>query len=759
MKHFYFYQASLSENKANFMICYYSGRDLCFETFCNEVLTHFNSSIFTRNLVFVTPAFNKSDIESKLFNSAAQSIIKDRINSLQELEFHTCFINRNGKFELQTFNESNPILTMQEIEKILEIGLFNIIIHRNLIIEAHSNIHFVKPSGKHTTKFIDVKNILESSPEISFIATNLLKLLPEKVEKIYIDTSGIYSLAFELSNLIKTFDANIKVISIDSFSSYGGFEQYNFKSDIGTVVLISASTSNQLYKTLRGLVSLEQASFVTVIMTQQNCESQKVLVEFEKYRLNHSAKYFENFDSYSEDKCPMCMEQSSIPVVLDKSRFDFAAPRTESYLPVKMDSDVNLRNLMSKYKDLDAFRCIFDGVDGTKTPTPEYFIDVSKILQSDAFKVQIKKFINRFFPLNTSCIIHCKDQGAKELATLIQTSVSDLGLNIDLYNGDIDTGTEIEKGIVVVAGSLESGKSLLNISRALRKYHGQPITYIIGFAKYNSEMEFEKLKKDLRFSAGASGHHEVHVIEKILLPINEHKESSWDKEIELLLNLSPQYEDDNVLKEAIDARIQLLRNASSLETKGLGESLFNSTQTVHPLILGKSFAFWNDSDTNQECSHQATVYFTISSILQRLRTVNKNGIKPLGDGYIIRQLDPLLFDRFNEGIIQASVLRSSKSRELDYSGNDAQSRIIGSLIERMLKLPNSAESSGLSEFLLALCLKKLQIKRDHLSNFDELVLNLDKGTHPMAWIFANYAKTLLLGNISEDSISEDFVKF
>lgn len=758
MKHFYFYQASLSENKANVMVCFYSGRDLCFETFCNEVLTQFKSSIFTRSLVFITPAFNKNDIDRKLFTPEAQSILKDKINSLQELDFHTCFINRKGEFELQTFNENNPILTIQEIEKILEIGLFNIITNRNLIIEAHSNIHFVKPSGKHTTKFIDVKNILESSPEISFIATNLLKLLPEKVENIYIDTSGMYSLAFELSNLIRNFDITSKLISIDSFSSYGGFEQYNFSSDIGTVVLISASTSNQLYKTLKGLVSLERASFVTVIMTQQNCESQKVLVEFEKYRRNHSATYFENFDSYSEDKCPMCLEQSSIPVVLDKSRFDFAAPRTESYLPVKIDSDANLRNLISKYKNLDAFRCIFDGVDGTKTPTPEYFIDVSKILQTDAFKEQVQKFIKRFFPLNTSCIIHCKDQGAKELATSIQDFVSNLGLNIALYDGDIPTGTEIKKGIVVVAGSLESGKALLNISRALRKYHGLPITYIIGFAKYNSEIEFDKLKKDLRFSAGASGHHEVHVIEKILLPITEHKESSWDKEIELLLRISPQYEDDDVLKTAIDARIQLLRNASSFETKGLGESIFISTRTDQHLTLGKSFAFWNESDNNEEFRHQATVYFTISSILQKLRTTkNKNGIKPLGDGYIIRQLDPLLFDRFNEGIIQASVLRSAKSRELDYSGDDAQSRIIGSLIERMLKIPDSEESSGLSEFLLALCLKKLQIKRDHLPSFDNLLLN--KEAHPMAWMFAKYAKNLLLENSPEGSINEDIVAF
>lgn len=758
MKNFYFYQTSLNVQEPDIIVCFFSGRNFCFETFCNDVVKQFECSIFTTDLVFITPAFNRDDIEYKLLTSEGQLALKDRINSRQELNFHTCLIDRLGGFEIKTFDKSEPLITHDEVEKILETGLFKIITSRDLIIEAHANIHFVKPSQKHTKKFIDVKNILESSSEISFIAINLLKLLPPKVTKIYIDTSGIYALAFELDNLIRTFDNNPKIISIDSFSSYGGFDQYQFSSDENTVVLISASTSNELYKELSKLPSLDQAHFVTVIMTQQNCESLNVLIEFERYRRNHCSQYFEYFESYPEDKCPMCLEQYSIPVALDKSRFNFAAPRTELYLPINSDSDKNLKDLMSNYKALDAFRCLFDGVNGTKTPTPEYFIDVSKIISTDTFQNKVKTLVERFFPLNTSCILHCKDQGAKELSELINDSVTQLGLNIDIYDGEIPTGKELKKGIVVVAGSLESGKSLLNISRDLRKVFGLPITYIIGFAKYNSELELNKLKKDLSFSSGPNGHHQVHVVEKILLPINEHKENAWDKEIQLLLKLLPQYVEDEQLKHVIDTRIQFLRGAASVENRGLGISLFLNTKVGQHLTLGKSFAFWHTKDTEDECTHQATVYFTISSILQKLRTTkNKEGIKPLGDGYIIRQLDPLLFDRFNEGIIQASVLRTAKSRELNYSGDDAQSRIVGSLIERMLKSPDSTESSGLTEFLLALCTKKLQLKKDHLPTFD--TVSLKKEEHPLAWIFAKYAKDLLLTNDLADSVGEEEVVF
>lgn len=738
----------LSSNKPNVIVCFYAGGDFNFEAFCDEVVTQFKSSIFTRNIVFITPDYNKTGVTSQLLNDTAQSTLKERINSFQVLDFHTCFMKRNGEFDISVFGEAKSPLSNANIERLIEFGIYNIIISRNLIIEAHSNIHFIKPSGKHTNKFIDVKNILESSAEITFIASTLLKMLPTNINKIYVDTSGIFPLAYELSNLIRTFENSTDLISIDSFGSYGGIEEYEFTSDAHTLVLISASTSNNLFEKLKKNSSLERASLVSVIMTQVNDGEQKVLVEFEQYKDKFCKNYFQHFESYDENECPMCLKEHSIPIALNKSRFIFEAPRTESYLPLAVDSDANLRKLINQYKDLDAFKCLYDGVDGTKTPTPEYFIDVSKVIVQDKFKEKVKNNIHRFFPLNTDCIIHCKDEGAKELAELIKSNVSELHLDVNVYDGEIPEAVTPSKGIVVVAGSLESGKSLLNISRALRKYNELPITYIVGFAKYNSEPEFKKLQMDLKFSEGPCGFHQFHVIEKMLLPINEHKENSWEKELELLKLLKAKHSSDENLLSELNARNKLLRSAASFDNQGLGDELFLKSPQNQPLVLGPTFAFWNKGDNDNYFEHQATVYFTISSVLQRLRTVAKNnGVVPLGAGYIIRQLDPLLFDRFNEGIIQASILRTAKSRELDYSAADDKSRIVGSLIERMLMFPEAEESKGLPEILLALCTNKLQVKKDHLVGFDCHQVNKDN--HPMTWILVEYARQVLFTQANE----------
>ena len=186
------------------------------------------------------------------------------------------------------------------------------------------------------------------------------------------------------------------------------------------------------------------------------------------------------------------------------------------------------------------------------------------------------------------------------------------------------------------------------------------------------------------------------------------------RKIEVLKELRQLHNNDEHLIAIVEERLNILRGASSTEIEGLGKSIFLKSPKNSALILGKTFAFWNRADTQSDFQHQASVYFTISSVLQRLRTVKrKDGIAPLSEGYIIRQLDPLLFDRFNEGIIQSSVLRAAKARELDYSASDSKSRIVGSLIERMIKYPDSKESEALPEFLLALCTGKLQIKKDH----------------------------------------------
>ncbi|GAA0812907.1 hypothetical protein GCM10009111_07490 [Colwellia asteriadis] len=82
---------------------------------------------------------------------------------------------------------------------------------------------------------------------------------------------------------------------------------------------------------------------------------------------------------------------------------------------------------------------------------------------------------------------------------------------------------------------------------------------------------------------------------------------------------------------------------------------------------------------------------------------------------------------------------------------------MGSLLERMLKFPEAEESTGLPEILLALCIRKLQIKKDHLLGFDNH--SLDRVKHPMAWMLAEFTKQELLEKhpIKSDLVTQQVV--
>ncbi len=61
--------------------------------------------------------------------------------------------------------------------------------------------------------------------------------------------------------------------------------------------------------------------------------------------------------------------------------------------------------------------------------------------------------------------------------------------------------------------------------------------------------------------------------------------------------------------------------------------------------------------------------------------------------------------------------------------------------------PEAEESRGLPEILLALCTKKLQVKKDHLTGFN--IHKVDKNNHPMTWILVEYVNQLLLSQTNE----------
>ncbi|MFT6910110.1 MAG: hypothetical protein ACJAS1_006838, partial [Oleiphilaceae bacterium] len=695
MNSFFLYKTDVTNQHPNIIVCYVASFGFDFNTFSDVIKHAVNGSPFSKELVVLSADYNKQEINDKLLkNPEAVKQLKININNYQILNIHTGLIKHDGSLNfdkhLDALSKTNFNLE-QNYTKLIEDGFLNILQNRNLVMESSANYHFVKPSGKHTNKFIKASNVMENGAEISFLAINLLKLIKNKIDKIFTDTAGIFPIAYELLTIKRRFnrDGNEECKGfIDSFGGYQGLNDYQFSGSENSLVLISASTSDDLSEVLRKKIGLRKSTVISLFSSNPNADDESTLVSFNYYFEQTKNSIFINFESHKGHSCELCIYEKSIPLSLSNSQFVFEAPKMEQYLPIHTDSDNKLKILIHNYKADEVFKCLFDGLGGTTNTAAEYFIDVSKLVKNNsAFQEKIQNVVIRSFPLSADLIVHANDQGAADVAQKIQSEVSALDKSIDLTSISNIGTKEPQKGIVVIAGSIQSGKSLLDISRILRDYNELPITYIVGFAKYNDPKSYLKLKNDLKFNNGSPklGRHEFLAIDEIILPINEHRINAWDRELNLLTKLKALPLNPCESLELIKERENLLRQATKSQSEGLGESLFFTKPDNTHMILGPTFAFWSDKDNQEPFHHQATVYYTISSILQSLRyeRMRKNTI-PLGEGYVVKQLDPLLFDRFNEGIIQASVLRTAKPRELDYSADDASSSIVGSLIIKML---------------------------------------------------------------------------
>ena len=99
------------------------------------------------------------------------------------------------------------------------------------------------PSGKHSSKFLRVANVLLYKSEIYFIASSLLFRIKDiDFENIYCDTSSINSIAIAITDLYNRFNI-YKNINICSFKSYDGLYDKNTEFEPNSIFLISASTS------------------------------------------------------------------------------------------------------------------------------------------------------------------------------------------------------------------------------------------------------------------------------------------------------------------------------------------------------------------------------------------------------------------------------------------------------------------------------------------------------------------------------------
>lgn len=645
--------------------------------------------------------------------------------------------DQDGSFSaIASVGEASTEVSEEQLRSLMHQGLRDIFVRRGALIQAEDGQHFIHPSGKHSQAFIRAANTLVDGPETMFIASCLLRHVPAPTRYLWVDTSSIGSLAQAFSFLRFQLAPELPVPTVSSFSSWKAISGGSIPRVQHRAALISATTSGNLARRLVSDQSFKAEEVITLFSFAKT-PTDPVVCDLSEDPVIHRGRRVDT--EYKEGRCALCDAQSR-PIRFVGDQFLADAVRYDPVVIVRDDAPKGLREFMDAYHGHAGLglRTAKDTGDSFRMVD----IDPIRLSTTGRFKDKFNAAVERHAPRHLRALVHLDDEASEALATQFLTSA---GFNPDrmiaagsLQSRELDA--DAGGGVVVVAGKAGRGHDLDGISRDLRDPFGEtPRTYLIGFTKHSHSDRWKQLTNNLRFNSrsarGKGYEHVVRALETMVLPDGDER-TAWEGELGLLKG----FRDDPDFLSAteqdqgtIDARIDDLQRGGILVT----DRLFLPSPEGAQLALRDTFAFW-DRNAARAVS-QGDVVFTIASVLENLRFGSSP--KLVSDPFVQRVIDPGMFGRYNDGVIQASLLRCALPHEIYYASTPSLSQQMADLVKRIFAATSPANEAGL-EFLLALATGRLRLSAP------------DTREVAAAWSGTSHLGALLKRRISKKPVEE-----
>jgi hypothetical protein len=658
-----------------------------------------------KNVYILTFATN-SKLLSDIKNDSSFLCEFDSFVGEAKEKLKLCCITNEG--EIAEFGSEEKVI--KELRRaILQAGMLRIFESRRGLNTSSLTYHFVKPSGDHCDKFIRASNLLISTDEVSLLAVSLLPYFNSKIKRIYVDTSSISYLISTAILLSGKFPSNLPLI--ESFESYAVFNQhYDFVEDDGSLVIVSATTSGSLVEKIIDNTSFRNSQIRTLFYSKLPA-GQIGLFDIS------AAMPSNGITSLKPAECIFCQKGSrQIRIVGDQ--FLPETPKHDLLVIRKKDFQKNREDFFRQFAT--------KGVLGWNTPSnnqagsrEHFYIDVGKVISSPPqdFTDALEKKLKKHFSLDVRTVISLNDAGSISLSNELKNKLGNNALSIEwLKLADLDKKPLQPDGasVVVVAGAITSGRTLLDVARRLRSLNkSASITYFIGFSKLPTSDSFAQLEKDLE-----QGGHDLVVLNKCPMPrVKEQTKTAWEWELHEMLKWS---ESDELAEHSDKLPEKLFNRMTALEI-GTNDpnQLFLCSPNGHLLALRPTFAFWSDmKNLDTKKATQADVYWTVHAVIHDLRT--RSDDKGLGSTYHTTLISPACFDRYNDGVIQASILRSASPAELNYAVDSDFSRKMTDVVRSIIEHWNVEQGEAALEFLIAIWTKRMQLEPAHAIEIENL---------------------------------------
>jgi hypothetical protein len=251
----------------------------------------------------------------------------------------------------------------------------------------------------------------------------------------------------------------------------------------------------------------------------------------------------------------------------------------------------------------------------------------------------------------------------------------------------------------------------------------------------------ERLKSNLTY--GALGADTFSSFSALDLEVQCYEDApSWREELAALRRVIS-WADQRGIDVPVEVEQRIHRLTKAVAT-GLVDDLYWPDMNGKPLKLRSDFALVSGALQPPQAS-QADLFAAICTLLTALRE-HKDGNKRLANNAYERSvLAPSNFSRFNDGVLQASILRACRSKDLAYGACDelTSSQMLGVLMDSLPNTNRPEKSEALIEFLLALLTQRMTLLENDLRVFTAGVVGSTEDAWPVAWLLARFIQDQL----------------
>ncbi len=609
------------------------------------------------------------------------------------------------------------------IDELRNTELIEMIKQSNALLTAGDNYMFHLPSGALSNYFVRAGNIQTGRHNLDTLFFWMLPYLAD-VDGILVDTWSIGSIALNCSRLIGRYaSGGRKNLRVEMRSSY-----VDGRPDTGVDLAdLAERISHGWNSPFLSLISVAMTgrSIINLCSALQarGCPSEliRLLVLFSREKdvreVNNitvpelcQLNLEEKIDEPNEGITTIEIDRTTyFPVFIKEKEvglIDTLAGRNESFF--------------TRYECSKAIQVHRNSlVDGQFYRHHGIYIDVQKLLQTNSFRERLTDILTKIKKAPQIIVVPPHDAG-KNLAHTIANYFGEKGngiphvvLHLDLSyptSGEFDDQDQLRMqalhvqlrslketdSIMIVDDVVTTGERLLAYQKRLRdiEYKGE-IDYLIGVQRMPSREDYKVLSSTLSKN-NLGDPHRVACVDEVVLPNWDDMDCPLCVEERFLGRL---FEDSSSnLSHWTKERWRYLSNTIST---GVADEVFLASPDSPALRLTINSYFASEN------APQAVVLSSVAAAIQELRTYEKLDGRLDSKGFPVRTVFKVRdFERYSDGILRASILRSLKPEELRSVSRERRASLV-SLGEALFGSDGDDERNTRPELALAIGLGKL----------------------------------------------------